>query len=117
MVAPALLASIQDLSVADKLALITAISQMLQNELQSQSTINGHAKVEQPESKDSVQLSSGELQTSNQDMKALIAELLSRPDPTPEQMLPRGLLKGMHFDEEDFRAAEWHPSEKELLGE
>lgn len=115
MVEPTLLQSIEELAIGDKLALIEAITQMLQNELQSEGQsrpyTNGASKQSAPIAKPAT------VKTGNQDMQALIAELLSRPDPTPEQMLPRGLLKGMIFDEEDFRAAEWHPSEKELLGE
>lgn len=108
--------TVRTLSVTDKLALIEAVSQMLQNELQSPPHLNGHAKGEESVKSVAIPLPA-HLATGNQDMKAMIAELLSRPDPTPEQMLPRGLLQGLQFDEEDFRSAEWHPSEKELLGE
>jgi|LakMenE01Jun11ns_1017448.scaffolds.fasta_scaffold9648954_1 hypothetical protein len=116
MVTPALLESVRTLSIPDKVALIEAVSQMLQRELQNPPRVNGHAKVESLPAREPAPLPA-HLHVGNQDMKALIAELLSRPDPTPEQMLPRGLLQGLQFDEEDFRAAEWHPSEKELLGE
>jgi hypothetical protein len=116
MVTPTLLESVRTLSVTDKLALIEAISQMLQNELQSPPQRTGHAKVEPLPKPDSTSLPA-HLRTGKQDIKALIAELLSRPDPTPDKMLRRGIWKGVQFDKEDFRAAEWHPSEKELLGE
>ncbi|MEZ4867425.1 MAG: hypothetical protein R3C14_39230 [Caldilineaceae bacterium] len=115
MVAPTLLESVRVLPIADKLALIEAISQMLQDELQRRPYSNGHTKVQPPDTTPPNQVQPR--QGGNQDIKAVIAELLSRPDPTPEQMLPRGLLKGLSIDEEDFLAAEWHPSEKELLGE
>lgn len=52
--------------------------------------------------------------SSHPTLSEVIQELMSRPDPEPEQMLRPGLLKGIVFDEEDFRAAEWHPSEEEL---
>ncbi|MBX3050496.1 MAG: hypothetical protein KF753_03410 [Caldilineaceae bacterium] len=52
--------------------------------------------------------------SSHPTLSEVIQELMSRPDPEPEQMLKPGLLKGIVFDEEDFRAAEWHPSEEEL---
>jgi len=116
MVTSALLESVRTLSIPDKVALIEAVSQMLQSELQNPPRANGHAKVEPLLVQESAPLPAY-LTVGNQDMKALIAELLSRPDPTPDQMLPFGIWKGMQFDEEDFRAAEWHPSERELLGE
>ena len=116
MVAPALLESVRTLSVPDKLALIEAISQMLQDELRSRAHINGRAKAHQSE-KNLPEQPQPDAWQGNQDIKAMIAELLSRPDPTPEQMLPYGIWEGVQFDEEDFRAAEWHPSDKELLGE
>lgn len=116
MVTPALLESVRTLSIPDKVALIQAVSQMLQRELQNPLHINGHAKVDSLPAQEKTPLPA-HLKVGNQDMKALVAELLSRPDPTPDQMLPRGLLQGLQFDEEDFRAAEWHPSAKELLGE
>ncbi|MCL4834225.1 MAG: hypothetical protein KJZ86_17410 [Caldilineaceae bacterium] len=50
-------------------------------------------------------------------MAVLAAELSARPDPPPEKMLPRGLFQGLIIDEEDFKAAEWHPTDKELTGE
>lgn len=50
-------------------------------------------------------------------MAALAAELSARPDPPPEKMLRRGLFQGLVIDEEDFKAAEWHPTDKELTGE
>ncbi|MGB5050747.1 MAG: hypothetical protein WBO46_17520 [Caldilineaceae bacterium] len=50
-------------------------------------------------------------------MAALAAELSARPNPPPEKMLPRGLFQGLIVDEEDFKAAEWHPTDKELTGE
>ena len=116
MVTPALLESVRTLSIPEKVALIEAVSQMLQRELQNPSRANGHAKVDSLPAQDLASLPA-HLKVGNQEMNALIAELVSRPDPTPDQMLPRGLLQGLQFDEEDFRTAEWHPSLKELLGE
>jgi hypothetical protein len=55
-----------------------------------------------------------EQRTQTQDIAALIQELLSRPNPTPDQMLPRGILRGINFTDEDFKAAEWHPTDEEL---
>jgi len=111
MVAPTLLQSIQDLSIAAKLALIEAITQMLQNELQSRPYTNGSGKQSVP----SANSSAGK--TDNQNMQALIAELLSRPAPTPDKMLHRGMFQGrIPVDEEFFTLAEWHPSDEELAG-
>jgi len=35
----------------------------------------------------------------------------------PSQMLKPGILAGIIFDEQDFRLAEWHPTEEQLRGE
>ncbi len=44
-----------------------------------------------------------------------IEELLARPNPTPDQMMTYGLFEGrLDLDEEDFKAAEWNPSDEEL---
>lgn len=115
MVAPTLLQSIQDLSIGDKLALIEAITQMLQNELQGELQswpyTNGTSKHSTPVAEPTVN------KTGNQDMQALIAELLSQPTPTPDKMLYLGMFQGrIPVDEELFALAEWHPSDEELAG-
>jgi len=50
-------------------------------------------------------------------LRAKIQADFARPAPTPDKMLKRGLLRGMVFDEEDFRLAEWRPTEEQLRGE
>ena len=115
MVAPTLLQSIQDLSIADKLALIEAITQMLQNELQSELQSRPYRNGASKQSAPIAESTTGK--TGNQDMQALIAELLSRPDPIPDKMLYLGMFQGrIPVDEELFTLAEWHPSDGELAG-
>jgi hypothetical protein len=113
MISETLLQSIRNLSVPDKLLLMQTIADMLRKEL---------ATYEQSASEQQNGVESDRLaqiiQDAQHDMSVTIAELLSRPKPTPEQMLPRGLFKGqLSLDDEDFRMAEWHPSEEELVGE
>lgn len=50
-------------------------------------------------------------------LRAKIQADFARPAPAPHKMLKRGLLRGMDFDEEDFRLAEWRPTEEQLRGE
>ncbi|MEZ4731256.1 MAG: hypothetical protein R3E79_29405 [Caldilineaceae bacterium] len=110
MIAPTLLESIQVLSVPDKLALIEAISQMLQNELHNRTYANGIVKppVLSPEPS---------IETKGQGIQLLIREALSRPKPKPNQMLRCGMFQGrIPTDEDLFKAAEWHPSDEELAG-
>ena len=110
MIPATLLQSVDELSVADKLSLIKAITQMLQHDL----ALNGIAK---PANGANGEKLTG-MPVAQQDMQALIAELLSRPNPPPDKMLRRGMFKGrLALNEEDFRLAEWHPSEKDFTGE
>jgi hypothetical protein len=110
MISATLLQSVDELSVNDKLALIEAITQMLQHELAA----NGSAQQKNGATSEKLTV----MPTGQQDMKALIAELFSRPNPPPEKMLPYGLFKGaLAFNEEDFRMAEWHPTDKDFTGE
>jgi hypothetical protein len=107
-----LLQTVRELSIQDKLLLVQTVAYMIQKELTA------------PENRASEQLNGARpegftkiMQEAEDGMRVRIAELLSRPKPTPEQMLPYGLFKGeLNLSEEDFRAAEWHPSEEELSG-
>src|SRR5437588_5856604 len=109
MIPATLLQSVDELSVNDKLSLIEAITHMLQHDL----AVNGSAQPQNGATSEKLAVRP----TGQQDMKALIAELFSRPNP-PEKMLPYGLFKGaLALDEEDFRMAEWHPSDKDFTGE
>jgi hypothetical protein len=112
MLPKTLLQSIRALSVEDKLLLIQTIAYMLQKDL---------AACAQPPLDDQNSAEPSPLSAIREDglqkMRVQIAELLSRPNPTPEQMLPYGLFKGqLALDDEDFRFAEWHPSEEDLSG-
>ncbi|MCL4834223.1 MAG: hypothetical protein KJZ86_17400 [Caldilineaceae bacterium] len=105
-----ILNEVRELSNNDKLALIEATAQMLR----------------QAEDKDDVQpveivaevaapyrVSDGVAK-----MRELLIELGNRPNPRPEQMLTYGLFKGkLKVTDEDFRAAEWHPTDEEMDGE
>lgn len=105
--------AVQKLSRKEKLELIEAIAQMLQQA----DAIAEAAPVYQLESEQTKQEAPQPEELFPKPQPALtevIRELMSRPDPEPEQMLRPGLLKGLVFDEEDFRAAEWHPSDEEL---
>jgi hypothetical protein len=110
MIPATLLQSVDELSVNDKLSLIEAITQMLQHDL----AVNSIAKPQNGATDEKLAV----MPMGQQDMKALIAELFSRPNPSPEKMLRRGMFKGkLALNEEDFRLAEWHPSEKDFTGE
>ncbi len=110
MIPATLLQLIDELSVNDKLSLIAAITQMLQHDLAA----NGSAQPQNGATGEQLAI----MPAAQQDMQALIAELFSRPNPPPEKMLPYGLFKGaLALDEEDFRRAEWHPSDKDFPGE
>ncbi|MCE7981977.1 MAG: hypothetical protein DYG89_12345 [Caldilinea sp. CFX5] len=109
MVTSALLESVCTLSVTDKLALIEAISQMLQSELQNKTHVNGVAKksVTVPE------LAS--VKPKSRSIQELLAEAANRPKPTPDKMIRLGMFQGrIPTDEELFKAAEWHPTDEEL---
>lgn len=113
MISETLLKSVRTLSVPDKLLLMQTVAYMLRQEL---AAYNQSAN-EQRNGAKSDRLAQI-MQNAQTDASLMIAELLSRPQPTPEQMLPRGLAKGqLKLDDEDFRMAEWHPSEEDLVGE
>lgn len=107
MISPALLVSIQALTVDEKLSLIETIARMLRQELaddESHKTLPDDSTAELPRFLDTLQ----------QDAHAIIAELLSRPITPREKMLRQGMFKGrVPVDEELFRLAEWHPVEEE----
>ncbi|MFN8492904.1 MAG: hypothetical protein U0350_35195 [Caldilineaceae bacterium] len=110
MIPSTLLQSIDELSITDKLSLIEAITQMLQHELGA----NGAAKQQNGVPTEKL----APIPPAQQDMQAIVAELLSRPNPPREKMLPYGLFGGtLALDEEDFRLAEWHPTDKDFTGE
>ena len=99
--------SVDELSVNDTLAIIEAITQMLQHEL----TVNGSTQPQNGATDEKL----AAMSTGQQSMKALIAELFSGPTPPPEKMLRRGMFKGrVPVDEELFKLAEWHPTDEEL---
>ncbi|RLT35912.1 MAG: hypothetical protein DWI57_15365 [Chloroflexi bacterium] len=114
--------SVKQLSDGEKLAVIEATARMLRQAANDSSGADAVAEAvllygveEEVETakKESAQWV-GPISDSRPTLAAIIEELMSRPDPTPEQMLKRGLLKGVVYNEEDFRAAEWHPSDEEL---
>lgn len=110
-----ILQQITRLSDGEKLAVIEATARMLRQSVNHSSQTDAIAEVVSPYRVDDVK--EFYLVQGRQKMAALAAELSSRPNPPPEEMLPRGILKGLVFDEEDFRAAEWHPTDEELAGE
>ena len=109
------------LSDEEKFELVEELLQMLRASFQSpqEDQEKESAQDVMPTSPRASALHSKEyyLAQSRRKMAVLAAELSSRPNPKPDQMLPYGLFKGMHFTEEDFRAAEWHPTDAELKGE
>ena len=109
MIPTTLLQSVDELSVNDKLALIKAITQMLQHEF----AVKDIAQPQNGATNEKL----AAMSTGQQSMKALIAELFSRPTPPPEKMIRRGMFKGrVPVDEELFKLAEWHPTDEELAG-
>lgn len=113
MISETLLKSVRTLSISDKLLLIQTLAYMLRQELaDNEQSANEHQNGAKPDRLAQI------MQNAQNDASLIVTELLSRPNPTPEQMLPRGLFKGqLQLDDEDFRMAEWHPSEEELVGE
>lgn len=111
MVTPTLLEAVRTLSITDKLALIASISQMLQDELQNKTRVNGTAQ------KAAIASESSSVKTNSQGIQALVTESLSRPKPVPDKMLRLGMFQGrIPTDEDLFKAAEWHPTDEELAG-
>ena len=112
MVSPQLLQSIRKLSIRDKLSVLHAVTEMLQEEfaVNGQNGSQSDANILAPKQ-------SAPAKHDKQDMAALVAELLNRPNPTPEQMLPYGIGQGqLNLTEDDFKIAEWHPTDEELDG-
>jgi hypothetical protein len=109
MVTSALLESVRTLSVADKLVLIEAVSQMLQSELQTKLHVNGVIK------KSITGAASSPLKPKSRSLHELLAEAANRPKPMPDQMIRLGMFQGrIPTDDELFKAAEWHPTDEEL---
>lgn len=106
------------LSNDEKFEVVEALVQMLRQELNADS---GHSvsEIAAPYIADErVQTSlTAEIdfdEASDSNLDALLYAHLHSPDPEPHQMLPYGLFKGANFTEEDFRAAEWHPSAEDI---
>ena len=118
--------SVEQLSDGEKLAVIEAISQMMQISFfaTSRSVSGRQAKTNPKRLKRSVTDDIQPVKASvaagvaekNDPLTALLIELKNRPNPPREKMLTRGLFKGLVINEEDFQAAEWHPSDEELTG-
>lgn len=101
--------SARTLSVTDKLALIEAISQMLQHELLDKTHVNGVAK------KSTASSAAPFVKPQSQSIQALLAEAAKRPKPAPDKMIRLGMFQGrIPTDEELFMAAEWRPTDEEL---
>lgn len=118
-----ILDSVRQLSENDKLALIEATAQMLRqtSDIKSDESVAGIAEVAERYAVDKVAISRDTFEIdfdelSDTDLETVLRGHLYCPNPEPHQMLPRGLLRGMNLDEDDFRAAEWHPSPEDLAG-
>ncbi len=118
-----ILDSVRQLSQNDKLALIEATAQMLRqaSDIKSDESVAAIAEVAERYAVDKVAISRDTFEIdfdelSDTDLESVLRAHLYSPNPEPHQMLPRGLLQGMNFDEDDFRAAEWHPSPEDLAG-
>lgn len=116
-----MLKSVTILSDEEKFELLEALLQMLRASSQSPQEDQQKASAQDvmPTNPRASALHSKEyyLAQSRRKMAVLAAQLSSRPNPTPEQMLPYGLFKSMNFTEEDFRAAGWHPTDEKMDGE
>lgn len=102
-----ILKSAQTLPIREKLALIKALSHMVQREIddnvQLSEEINGERTIPRLAGTHSI--------------SEIVDDLRSRPNPPPEKMLQAGMFKGrIPLDNELFRMAEWHPSDEELAG-
>lgn len=122
--------SVEQLSDSEKLIVIEAIarmvrksiatSQMLQQAV-SENGVRSVAEVAAPYMADRLVMTESDTDlnfdlVSDKGLDALLHAHLNSPDPEPNQMLPRGLFTSMNFTEEDFKAAEWHPSAEDLAG-
>ncbi len=119
MVSASLLETVQALSVQEKLSLIHSITEMLQKDVSPSAgapSRNGSSFSQPRGMQDSSDVAEG-YTPAQQEIRAQIQELFNRPNPTPEQMLPRGIWRGKaEFTDEDFKMAEWHPTDEELEG-
>lgn len=118
-----ILDSVRQLSQNDKLALIEATARMLRQAFGADEEVFVETVAEVAEQyqveKIAVSNSTFEIdfdELSDTDLEIVLRTHLYSPNPEPQQMLPRGLLRGMNFNEDDFRAAEWHPSSEDLTG-
>jgi hypothetical protein len=96
-----LLQQVRQLSDSEKLALIESTANMLQKSRSIDHVSDDDNLV-------------ARLAGQRQKIAETIRELMERPDPTPGQMMRRGIFKDVTIDESDFKAAEWHPSDDEL---
>ena len=101
--------SVRELPVHEKLALIEATTHMVR-EAVVEYNVDQHEQTEQTLDQRIKKL------TTESDLKAIVADLLSRPNPPPEKMLRFGMLADQipDLDLEDFKIAEWHPTDEEL---
>lgn len=109
---------VQTLSRDEKLELVETLVQLLRQELTADSA-HSVSEIAAPYIADELVNTSltAEIdfdKASDSNLDALLYGHLNSPDPEPHQMLPYGLFKGMNFTEEDFRAAEWHPSTEDV---
>ena len=115
-----LLDAVQKLSRKEKLELIEAIAQMLQQELDT-TVVQSVSETAAPYVTDKLTImgNAAEIdfdEATDESFDAILHAHLNSPDPEPHQMLPYGLFKGANYAEEDFRAAEWHPSSEDIAG-
>jgi hypothetical protein len=103
------LQQVRTLSDKEKLALIESTAQMLQESRSAESSAGRSVAT------DSTAIKEDLFKQGRYNMAAIIEELMNRPNPTPEQMLTYGLFgRRLKLNKEDFKAAEWHPSDEEL---
>lgn len=109
------------LSNGEKFELVEALLQMLRASFQSTQMeweeASAQDAVKERASVLDVDIKEYYLAHGRQKMAALAAELSSRPNPPREKMLPRGLFAGITINDDDFRMAEYHPTDEELMGE
>lgn len=113
-----IVSEVQTLSLDEKFELVEALVQMLRQELIADS-VHTVSEIAAPYIADELVETSltAEIdfdEASDGDLDALLYAHLHSLDPEPHQMLHYGLFKGANFTEEDFRAAEWHPSVEDI---
>ncbi|MBI3959638.1 MAG: hypothetical protein HY328_12585 [Chloroflexi bacterium] len=117
--------SAKQLSDSEKLLLVEGVVRMLRKSIvASQAAVNENgvqsvAEAAAPYVADRLILAKSDTDLDfdsvlDEDLDALLQAHLTSPDPEPHQMLPYGLFKGVNFTEEDFLAAEWHPSAEDF---